>query len=269
MLIFAIDDEIAALEELHGAIAQAEPSAEIMDFETAGAALAAIREQGKKPDVVFSDIRLPGMDGLNLAVQIKNEAPYAKIIFVTGYSQYAMEAYKRHVVGYVMKPATPEKIREELDAIDLLQATPEPDKLRVQCFGNFDVFWHRKPLIFQRTQTKELLAYLVDREGAACTSGEIITALWEDGSSVKNQQHYLRVLVQDLRDTLASVGADNVLIRERRQLAIRRDMIDCDYYRMRDGDSASVNAYHGEYMKQYSWAELTTAKLHFLQNRTK
>ena len=130
MLIFAIDDEIAALEELHGAIAQAEKSAEIMDFETAGAALAAIREQGKKPDVVFSDIRLPGMDGLNLAVQIKNEAPYAKIIFVTGYSQYAMEAYKRHVVGYLMKPATPEKIREELDAVNLLQAAPEPDKLR-------------------------------------------------------------------------------------------------------------------------------------------
>lgn len=53
MLIFAIDDERPALEELHDAIAQAEKRAEIMDFETAGAALAAIREQGKKPDVVF------------------------------------------------------------------------------------------------------------------------------------------------------------------------------------------------------------------------
>ena len=157
MLIFAIDDETAALEELHGAIAQAEPNAEIMDFETAGTALAAIREQGKKPDVVFSDIRLPGMDGLNLAVQIKNEVPYAKIIFVTGYSQYAMEAYKRHVNGYVMKPAEPEKIRDELNAISLLQAPPEPQsKLRIQCFGYFEVFWKGEPLLFKRTQTKEL-----------------------------------------------------------------------------------------------------------------
>lgn len=263
MLIFAIDDEIAALEDLHRAIAQAEPSAEIMDFETAGATLAAIREQGKKPDVVFSDIRLPGMDGLSLAVRIKNEAPYAKIIFVTGYSQYAMEAYKRHVVGYLMKPATPEKIREELDAIELLQAAPEPDKLRVQCFGSFEVFWKGEPLIFQRTQTKELLAYLIDREGAACTSGEIALALWENESDEKAEKTRIRVLLNDLRTTLRSIGMEKLLIRERRQLAVRCDMVDCDYYRMRDGDSAAVNAYQGEYMKQYSWAELTAARLHF------
>ena len=265
MLIFAIDDEQAALEELHGAIAQAEPSAEIMDFETAGAVLAAIGEQGKKPDVVFSDIRLPGMDGLNLVVQIKNEAPYAKIIFVTGYSQYAMEAYKRHVVGYLMKPANPEKIREELDAIELLQAAPEPDKLRVQCFGYFDVFWKGEPLIFQRTQTKELLAYLIDREGAACSSGEIALALWDNESAEKAEKTRIRVLINDLRTTLRSIGMERLLIRERRQLAIRCDMVDCDYFRMRDGDSAAVNAYNGEYMKQYSWAELTAAKLHFRQ----
>lgn len=263
MLIFAIDDETAALEELHGAIAQAEPSAEIMDFETAGAALAAIREQGKKPDLVFSDIRLPGMDGLNLAVRIKNEAPYAKIVFVTGYSQYMGEAYRRHVIGYLMKPVSAAMIREELDAINLLQAAPEPDKLRVQCFGYFEVFWKGKPLIFQRTQTKELLAYLIDREGAACSSGEIALALWENESAEKAENNRIRVLINDLRSTLRSIDMEKLLIRERRQLAIRCDMVDCDYYRMRDGDSAAVNAYRGEYMKQYSWAELTAARLHF------
>ena len=263
MLIFAIDDEIAALEELHGAIAQAEPSAEIMDFETAGAALAAIREQGKKPDVVFSDIRLPGMDGLNLAVQIKNEAPYAKIIFVTGYSQYMGEAYRRHVIGYLMKPATPEKIREELDAIELLQAAPEPDKLRVQCFGSFEVFWHDKPLVFPRSKSKELLAYLVDREGAYCTMGEIISALWEDGAEGKDAKHYLRVLASELSSVLKEIGMKDALLKQRGQWAVNRDKVDCDYYRMRDGDSAFVNAYRGEYMKQYSWAELTAGRLHF------
>ena len=263
MLIFAIDDEIAALEDLHGAIAQAEPSAEIMDFETAGAALAAIREQGKKPDVVFSDIRLPGMDGLNLAVRIKNEAPYAKIIFVTGYSQYMGEAYRRHVIGYLMKPATPEKIREELDAIELLQAAPEPDKLRVQCFGSFEVFWHDKPLPFPRSKAKELLAYLVDREGAYCAAGEIVCALWEDGAEGKDAKGYLRVLTSDLSAVLKSIGMRDILLKKRGQLAIDRDKLDCDYYRMRDGDSAAVNAYQGEYMKQYSWAELTAGQLHF------
>ena len=263
MLLFAIDDERAALEELHSAIAEAEPGAEIMDFETAGAALSAIKEQGKRPDVVFSDIRLPGMAGLNLAVQIKNEAPYTKIIFVTAYSQYMGEAYRRHVIGYLMKPVSAEKVREELDAIELLKPAPEPDKLRVRCFGYFEVFWKGEPLIFQRTKTKELLAYLVDREGAACSSGEIALALWENESAEEAEKTHVRVLINDLRTALRSIGMEHLLIRERRQLAIRCEMVDCDYYRMRDGDPAAVNAYSGEYMKQYSWAELTAARLHF------
>lgn len=101
MLIYAIDDEPAMLAELHDAIAAAEPNAKIMDFETAPEVLAALDGADKTPDVVFSDIRLPGMDGLSLAVQIKNRVPRAKLIFVTGYAQYAVEAYKRHVNGYV------------------------------------------------------------------------------------------------------------------------------------------------------------------------
>ena len=73
----------------------------------------------------------------------------------------------------------------------------------------------------------------------------------------------IRVLISDLRATLREIGMEELLIRERRQLAIRRDLVDCDYYRMRDGDTAAVNAYFGEYMKQYSWAELTAGRLHF------
>lgn len=53
------------------------------------------------------------------------------------------------------------------------------------------------------------------------------------------------------------------LIRERRQLAVRRDMVDCDYYRMLEGDVEAINAYGGVYMAEYSWAELTTGRLQF------
>ena len=56
---------------------------------------------------------------------------------------------------------------------------------------------------------------------------------------------------------------DDLLIREHRELAIRRDMVDCDYYRMLDGDMDALNSYRGEYMTEYSWAELTNANLYF------
>ena len=265
MRIFAIDDEQAMLEELCDAIRQAEPEAEILAFRRAGEALEAVTGKGLRPDVVFSDIQLPGMDGLTLALQLKQAVPEVKLIFVTGYEQYALEAFRRRANGYLMKPVDAGQVREELDALDLPRPSP-PGKLLVRCFGSFDVFWQDKPLIFSRTQTKELFAYLIDREGAACTAGEIISALWEDVETVKNPRAYLRVLTQDLRSTLASAGMEEALIRLHGQWAVRTELLDCDYYRLKNGDPEAVNAFHGEYMTQYSWAETTLAKLYFGQS---
>ena len=264
MLIFAIDDEPKMLHALHEAIVQAKPDAEIQDFGRVSEVLKVLGEDGVRPDVVFSDIELPGMDGLELAMHIKKESPKSKIIFVTGFPKYAADAYRLHVNGYILKPVEVQRVREELDALGLPVSLPEPEeKLRIQCFGYFEVFWQGKPLIFKRTQTKELLAYLIDREGEACTSNEIITALWENDREESVAKGHLRVLINDLRTTLRNIGMEKILIRERRQIAICRELVDCDYYRMLSGDVSAVNAYVGEYMKQYSWAELTTAKLHF------
>ena len=269
MLLFAIDDEPAMLEELRDAIAAAAPGAEIMEFKRAADVLSAITEQGARPDVVFSDIELPGMDGLNLAVQIKNSAPGAKIIFVTGFSQYALEAFKRHVQGYLLKPVDADMVRAELEALALPLKEPEPapEKLLVRCFGHFEVFRHGKPVFFQRRQSKELLAFLIDREGRACTAEEIAAALWEDDADLSAAKQRVRTLISDLRATLREIGMEELLIRERRQIAVRREMVDCDYYRMLSGDMSAVNAYGGEYMVDYSWAELTSGRLHF-QNRS-
>ena len=148
-----------------------------------------------------------------------------------------------------------------MDAIARLRSAP--DKLRVQCFGYFDVFWHGKPLAFSRSKSKELLAYLVDREGANCAVEEIIIALWEDGAEGKDTKHYLRVLTSELTAVLKGIGMQDVLLKKRGQLAVNRDRLDCDYYRMRSGDAACVSAYRGEYMKQYSWAEVTAGRLYF------
>lgn len=271
MLIFAIDDEPKMLHALHVAIEQARPDAEIRDFGKVSEVQKALAEEGMRPEVVFSDIEMPGMDGLELAVHIKNDSPKSKIIFVTGFPKYAADAYRLHVNGYILKPVVAQRVREELDALGLAVHAPElaghatepEEKLRIQCFGYFEVFWQGKPLIFKRTQTKELLAYLIDREGEACTSDEIITALWESDRKESVAKGHLRVLINDLRTTLRDIGMEKLLIRERRQVAICRDLVDCDYYQMLSGDVSAVNAYAGEYMKQYSWAEMTVGRLYF------
>ena len=263
MRIFAIDDEPDVLETLHEAIASAVPGAEILDFTRGQAALDALTEQGASPHLVFSDIRMPDMNGLQLATAIKKAAPDARIVFVTAYSEYAMEAWQRHVHGYLMKPVTPENIRDTLDDLHMPPALAPQNKLRVQCFGHFEVFWHDQPVIFMRKQSKELFAFLIDREGAACTSEEIAAALWENESDMKAAGERIRKIISDLKATLQKIGMEDVLIRQRRQVAVRRDLIDCDYYRMLEGDMTAVNAYHGVYMADYSWAELTAGRMHF------
>ena len=263
MKIFAIDDEPKALRLLHNAIAEAESEAEIADFSDGGEALFAVREQGIKPDVVFSDIELPEMNGLAFAAELKKIAPEAKIVFVTGFPKYAADAYMLHVSGYIVKPVYADRVRVELDLLKLPPAEPEPDKLHIQCFGHFEVFWHGTPVIFRRKQSKELLAFLIDREGRACNSEEIAAALWENNDDIQAAKARIRLILHDLRETLRKIGMEDVLIRERRQLAVRRDMVDCDYYRMLEGDMSAVNAFGGAYMTEYSWAELTTGRLQF------
>lgn len=132
----------------------------------------------------------------------------------------------------------------------------------MRCFGHFEVFWQGQPVIFQRKQSKELLAFLIDREGRACTAEEIAAALWEDDDPQAAKAR-IRLILHDLRATLRSIGMEDILIRERRQLAVRRCLVDCDYYRMLEGDVEAINAYGGVYMAEYSWAELTTGRLQF------
>ena len=104
MRIFAIDDEPKMLRLLHNAIAEAAPGAEISDFLLGSDAVDYIQAKGVRPEVVFTDIQMPGLTGLELAVRLKQIAPETGIVFVTGYDEYAVDAYRLHVGGYIMKP---------------------------------------------------------------------------------------------------------------------------------------------------------------------
>ena len=259
MIIFAIDDELSMLEELHDAIAEAEPNVTIFDFQQARDALEAVAERKILPDVVFTDIEMPGISGMNLAMGIKLHAPSAKIIFVTGYSQYAAEAYRRRINGYMLKPVDARQIREELDYLQEFYK-PDPAKLQVKCFGTFEVYWQGKAVAFERKQTKELFAYLIDRN-SICSSEDIADALWEGELDLAACKTRIRSLVYDLKNTLAGIGLKDILLRKRDRIGLHTGKIECDYYRFLKGDIQAVNAFQGEYMTQYSWAEPTLGKL--------
>ena len=140
---------------------------------------------------------------------------------------------------------------------------PGCSRLFARCFGSFEVFSQGRPFLFQRRKTKELLAFLIDQRGATCRAEEIGAVLWEDEADLGKTKHQLRNLVSDLRQALEKIGMGDLLIRKSGILAIHAEQLDCDYYQMLRGDPKAINAYRGEYMTQYSWAELTAGNLWF------
>jgi two-component SAPR family response regulator len=183
------------------------------------------------------------------------------VIFATGYNEYAGEAMNMHASGYLMKPITAEKVRRELDDLRHPVEETRAKRLFVRCFGNFEVFVDGKPIRFGRGRTKELLAYLVDRRGSVVSNNEIEAVMWEDASVDRSIHSYLRTLTADLRKSLEREGITDVLIKRRGALGVDPATFDCDFYEFLEGNASAVNAYKGEYMSQYSWAEITLGQL--------
>lgn len=100
------DDEAVFLDRtvqiLHDAFGEM-PHA-IQTFQTAGAALSAIGETDYRPDIAVLDIRLADADGIALAKQINRSVPACRIIFLSSYTGYLMDAYEAEHVYYVLKP---------------------------------------------------------------------------------------------------------------------------------------------------------------------
>ena len=136
-----------------------------------------------------------------------------------------------------------------------------PAGVKIQCFGNFEIFVNGRTLAFKRSKSKELLAYLVDRNGVTCTNGEMLAVLWEDKPDTASLHSHLRNLIFDLSHALEDAGVTGLLIRGRSTLAIDTGKVDCDYYNFLKGDRSAINSYRGEYMTQYSWAEVTRSAL--------
>jgi hypothetical protein len=170
------------------------------------------------------------------------------------------EAFDLHASGYLMKPVTVPEVQRELADLRY-PVQEEAPLLRVQAFGNFEVFFQGRPVHFRRSRTKELFAYLIDRRGAGSTMGELISILWEGRLDTPGVRSQLRSLITDLRTTLQALGQEAVIIKRRDLIAVDPKQVDCDYYRFLAGDRSPGNLFRGEYMSNYSWGETTLGAL--------
>ncbi len=254
MRILCVDDERLALQMLEQAVKKAKPEAQVLAFKFQDELIDEAAKNGC--DVAFLDIHMRGMNGVEVAKELKKINPKMNIIFVTGFSEYTGDAMRLHASGYIMKPVTKEKVEAELSDLRFPIVPKSDALLRVQCFGNFDVFTpDGKPLHFERSKAKEVFAYLVHRHGSSCTKKEIAAILFEDMPYDSKQQIYVQKIMSALMKSLREAGAEKIIEKSYNNIAVNVKLIDCDYYRFEELDAGAVNAYQNEYMSQYYWAE--------------
>lgn len=208
-------------------------------------------------DVALLDIDMPDMNGIELAGRIKDRHPDMSIIFLTGYSEYALDAFRVHASGYLLKPVDKEALAEEIAYVLSGKKKEVTAHIFVKTFGRFDVFVDGREVHFKMAKCKELLAYLVDKQGASVARKEVFAAIWENRIYDRKMQKQLDVYIRRMRDTLREYGIGEIFELSRGILRIRPEHFTCDAYQFFLGDRDAVNSYHGEYMDSYPWASMT------------
>lgn len=247
MKVLLVDDESLQLVRLENACKKVLLDAEFSSYTNP---VKALQENDKTIfDIAFLDIEMPGINGIQLAKHLKKINPLIKIIFVTAYNEYALQAFKIHAHGYITKPVSEVKVKEEVDELQNIAPLQSSKKLQVKCFGNFEVFHNGEPVKFSYKKSKEVFAYLIDREGAAIDINELNAVIWEE-----DHPSYLRNLIADIQNTLKKLDCGDVFIKRHNEAYIDVDKVDCDAYEYKKNNPNAIRLYRGEYMTQYSWA---------------
>lgn len=223
MKILIVDDERIVLATETAAIKRLLPNAKVESFQKSMEAI----EYAKNNtiDIAFLDINIRDIGGLELAKQLQKYNPIINIIFCTGYTEYSLDALELYCSAYLVKPLSDEKIQKVLEKLRY-PISDKIERLKVRCFGNFEVLIDEKPIRFRNQKTKELFAFLVDRYGATVSTKEIMVALYE----VDNKESFIRNLRADLKNTFESLGISEILVNSGGKVGVNVKKLDCDYF---------------------------------------
>lgn len=214
-------------------------------------------------DLIFLDVEMPGMNGLEFAAQIEALNIQSKIVFVTAYSNYALDAWKTSAIDYLLKPFDSANVERALKralpkttAGNKIKTTDSP--LFFRCFPKFELLVNGTPKAFQSKRAKELLAYLIHNQGCWVEIGTLVYEMFGDLDEKSCKSHY-RVILARLKKELASCNAENIIETKYGAVRVNIPIDSCDYYMLLEG--RNVELFRGEYMQDYSWAEAERTRL--------
>ena len=215
---------------------------------------------GETPaDIAFIDIDLGySVNGLELTRHLTEQYPEMNIFIYTGHAEldYKAQALDLFVCGYLVKPVAEDDLR-----CALTKLRRPINELRVQCFGHFEVFYGTSVVKFDRKDSKEILAYLIDKRGAEVSEDELRCIVFPEENDGDEKRTYVRNIIYDIRKTLGKYGVPKTIISNTRGgYSIDTSLLRCDYFDYLEGKPV-VTARLRQYMEQYSWAETVKSNL--------
>jgi two-component SAPR family response regulator len=201
--VVIIDDEQLAINMLKLFLSRRKDVEVIGEYTKPSAALREVAEL--VPDAVFLDMEMMGMNGINLAQQLKEQRKDLLIVFVTAYRDYAVEAFALNAADYLLKPVTQANVDRAITRLFERKGVKAPavDPLRVQItsFGQMRLLAEGHLVKWRTAKVEELFAYLLHQQGIIVLKDEIIENIWPDldGKSIGNN---LYTTVYRLKKTL-------------------------------------------------------------------
>ena len=252
MIVICVDDDPGVLERNLRICEESPLVEEAFGFKNGEDAIAYLTDH--VADAAFLDISMPGQNGIVLAGRLHELQPKLRIIFLTAHSEYAVDAFKLHASGYLLKPAEEDAVLDELVyALSGREYNGKP-AVEARTFGGFDLLVDGSYVNFKRSKAKELLAYLIDKRGGTVSRKDAFAALWEDEPYDRSMQKQFDVVLRSLRDTLEEYRIEHIFAPGKNAMRVVPEEISCDLYRFLDGDEKAVASFLGEYLSGYPWA---------------
>ncbi len=242
-----VDDEPLARERLHELLDEAPRLTVVGNAEDGPAAVDAIRQQA--PDLVFLDVQMPGMSGIDVIEEIGRDA-MPTTVFVTAYDQYAIKAFDLAAVDYLLKPFDDERFEEALRRAREQIANQEDEAISERLLH---LLQERDPSLLDEAEAREepyLERIAVQGRGKArIVPVENISHITADGSYAELHVGDDTYVIRERMKTLAARLDPDEFVRVHRSAIVRLDEIELilrggggDYaVRLRDDIRVSVS----------------------------
>lgn len=232
-----VDDEFNSLQRLKG-IVEKEQRLEIIEtFQKPDEFLQFMDDKWQEIDLVFLDIQMPGVKGLDLAENMQHHNEDIEIIFVTAYDHYAVEAFELNALDYLLKPVSKKRFEKTMKRL-FKNKEIEEDKeiLKVNTMGFVEIYDSSDKKIepdWATAKTEELFLFLLRHEGNYVSKGKIIENLWRDRPADRAKD-ILYTTIYNLRRTFKKFGYSDLVQSKRGYYKLNEELVESDFLKQKE-----------------------------------